>query len=106
MRVYQSRSLALFSEKFGLASKDEIKATLSVFFFLTGILMASAHALSGLTTITVLNHLRITILFVLAGVVTGSICYGRISQKAYIRLIFGMLIIMGSMMAVTSLNAL
>jgi uncharacterized membrane protein YfcA len=82
-------------------TKDEIKATLSVFFFLTGILIAVAHALSGLTTITVLQHLKITVIFVLAGVIAGSICYGRISQKAYIRLIYGILIVMGIMMIVT-----
>lgn len=83
-------------------AKDEIKATLSVFFFLTGILMAVAHALSGLTTITVLNYLKVTVLFVACGVLAGSICYGRISQKAYIRLIFSMLIIMGLMMVFTA----
>ena len=82
--------------------KDEIKATLSVFFFLTGILMAAAHALSGLTTIAVVNYLKVTVFFVTGGVIAGSICYGRISQKVYIRLIFGLLIVMGCMMVVTS----
>jgi uncharacterized membrane protein YfcA len=82
--------------------KDDIKATLSVFFFITGIFMAVAHAVTGLTTKTVLAHLSLSALFVFFGVWLGSIFYGRIKRETYLRIILSLLVIMGTVMIVTA----
>ncbi|MFP3982788.1 MAG: sulfite exporter TauE/SafE family protein [Desulfurivibrionaceae bacterium] len=78
--------------------KDEIKATLSFFFFVTGIFIAAGHALCGLTTWQVLAGLPYSLPFVVAGVVSGVMMYGRIPQKTYIRLILYLLLVVGFMM--------
>lgn len=82
--------------------KDDIKATLSAFFFITGIFVATAHFLSGLTTITVVKYFGISVWTVLPGVWAGSICYGKIKQETYMKIILYVLIIMGTMMIVTA----
>ncbi|OKY75871.1 MAG: permease [Desulfobulbaceae bacterium DB1] len=79
-------------------SKDDIKATLSVFFFITGIAAAGAHAVSGLTTMTVLRYHALSAAFVLLGVWIGSRCYGRIRRESYLRLMLYLLVVMGGMM--------
>jgi uncharacterized protein len=79
-------------------NKDTIKATLSGFFFVTGTWMALAHAVTGLTTATVLQYLSGSALAVLLGVWGGSLLYGRIRSREYIRLILIVLIIMGAVM--------
>lgn len=78
--------------------KDETKATLSLFFFVTGIFIAVGHALCGLTTWQVLAGLPYSLPFVVAGVAAGVLMYGRIPQKTYIRLILWMLLVVGVMM--------
>jgi uncharacterized protein len=78
--------------------KDTIKATLSGFFFVTGIWMAVAHAMAGLTTTIVLHYLGGSATAVLAGVWGGSLLYRRIGRKDYIRIVLLMLIGMGVMM--------
>lgn len=83
--------------------KDDIKATLSVFFFITGIFMAAAHALNGLTTITVLRSFSVSSPAVLLGVWLGSIFYGRIRRETYLQFMLILLVGMGSVMIVTSL---
>ena len=79
-------------------TKDEIKATLSVFFFSTGVLTAIGHALSGLTTGLVLHHFATSLPFTLVGVMAGSLCYKRIKQETYIKIIRWLLVFMGLMM--------
>lgn len=83
--------------------KDDIKATLSVFFFITGVFMAVAHAVTGLTTHAVLQNLSSTALFVLLGVLVGSFCYGKIKRETYLQLILSLLLVMGGMMIVTAI---
>ncbi len=83
--------------------KDDIKATLSVFFFITGIFIAVAHAVTGLTTQIVLKNFSISAIFVLLGVWAGSFCYGKIKQKTYLKLILNLLLVMGGMMIVTAI---
>lgn len=79
-------------------AKDEIKATLSVFFFITGIGMAAAHYFAGLTNMAVLVQFRFSVIFVAAGMIAGSVCYGRISRVVYVRVILWMLLGMGWLM--------
>jgi len=82
--------------------KDDTKATLSVFFFITGIFMAVAHVFTGLTTKTVLEYLSLSALFVLFGAWLGSVFYGRIRRETYRRIIMFLLAVMGTVMVVTA----
>lgn len=79
-------------------AKDEIKATLSVFFFVSGIITAIGHAMNDLTTTTVLWHFAWTGPMTLIGVFVGSLLYRRIKQQTYIALMLWFLILMGLMM--------
>jgi uncharacterized membrane protein YfcA len=81
--------------------KEEIKATLSGFFISSGLFTATAHAVSGLTTLTILKIVAVTAPAVLAGTTLGSQVSGRINRKTYLQLIYGFLIVMGIMMIVT-----
>ncbi len=82
--------------------KDVIKVTLSVFFFLTGVLTVTGHALSGLTTIPILKLFAGSVLFTLTGVWLGSLCYGRIQRETYIKVMLWLLVGMGILMTVGS----
>lgn len=79
-------------------TKDEIKATLSGFFFISGVVTALGHAVSGLTTLTVFRFLAITAPAVLAGVALGSFCSRRFSTEGYIKLILVFLLLLGLLM--------
>lgn len=79
-------------------AKDEIKAMLSVFFFVSGIVTAIGHAMNGLTTTPVLQHFVWTGPMTLIGVFVGSLLYRRIKQRTYIALMLWFLIMMGLMM--------
>ena len=78
--------------------KDVIKATLSGFFVLNGVVTVTVHAASGITTRTVLGYFAVAAPCVLAGTILGSQVYGRIRRDTYIRLIYCFLIAMGIMM--------
>jgi hypothetical protein len=84
--------------------KDDIKATLSVFFFITGIFMAAAHAANGLTTVSVIKSFFVSSFAVLIGVWLGSVFYGRIKKETYLRIILSLLLVMGTVMILTSLR--
>ena len=79
-------------------NKDEIKATLSVFFFISGVATAIGHAASGLTTVTVLRFLVFTGPAVFAGVVLGAYYSRRFSSEGYIRLVLVCLLLLGILM--------
>ncbi len=76
-------------------SKDEIKATLSIYFFLGGILTALAHVISGLTTVAVVKYAAASIPAVLLGVSTGSLVYRKFNTEGYINLVLWGLIVTG-----------
>lgn len=78
--------------------KHEIKATLSIFFFLAGLCTAATHLLSGITTGEVFRIFVINIPATLAGVWSGSILYRRVETAGYIRLIMVALALMGLML--------
>jgi len=78
--------------------KDVIKVTLSVFFFITGILTVAGHAVSGLTTLHILKLFAGSVIFTLAGVWSGSLCYGRIQRGTYIKIMLWMLAGLGILM--------
>lgn len=79
-------------------SKNQIKATLSGFFLVAGVMIALAHASSGITTAEVLQYFVSSAIFVIIGVVAGSTCYDRIGREAYIKFILIMLVFMGILM--------
>jgi uncharacterized membrane protein YfcA len=83
--------------------KDAIKATLSGFFFVTGILMVAAHAVTGLTTAQVLHYFFVSMWAVLSGTWIGSLLYGRLSREKYMRVVFLTLFAMGLMMIASAL---
>jgi hypothetical protein len=80
--------------------KDEIKATLTGFFLFNSAMNAAAHAVSGLTTVSVLSSFSYSAPCVLLGTVLGSHYYGRIDRNLYLKGIFTFLIFMGIMMIV------
>ncbi|NIA08263.1 MAG: TSUP family transporter [Nitrospiraceae bacterium] len=84
--------------------KDTIKATLSGLFFLTGLLIACAHWLSGLTNALVLQYFSVSAPPIIIGVWLGSRIYSRTSMDAYIRIILLLLIGMGILMVASALN--
>ncbi|MDF1578640.1 MAG: sulfite exporter TauE/SafE family protein [Desulfurivibrionaceae bacterium] len=84
--------------------KDEIKSTLSSFFFLGGVATAAAHAVSGLTTAEVVGLSAATLPGVLAGVWAGSLLYGRFKTEGYIKLVLVGLILMGLLMFKSALG--
>ncbi len=83
--------------------KDEIKATLSVFFFSCGLLTAIGHLASGLTTLRVISLLAVTAPAVLLGVFGGARCYDRLHAEQYLRLILAGLVALGMMMIIAAL---
>ncbi len=76
-------------------NKDEIKATLSGFFLLTGILIAIAHAAAGITTKEVLILFATGLLPVIIGTKLGSRAYSYLSHRSYLKLIYSLLLVMG-----------
>lgn len=83
-------------------AKDEIKATLSVFFFVSGIVTAMGHAASGLTTLTTLQQMLTSGPTTLVGVLLGTLLSRRIRQQTYVRIMLWLLILMGLMMIGTA----
>ncbi len=78
--------------------KDEIKATLTGYFFFTATLTALAHLLTGIMSMEIFSLFMITAPCVLMGTITGSKCYDYFKNEAYLRLINLFLIIMGILM--------
>ena len=78
--------------------KDAIKATLTGFFFLTGIIIAAAHAAAGITSILVLKLFIGSIPFVILGTFLGTGAYRKLSHRGYLKLIYILLMIMGAML--------
>ena len=83
-------------------SKDKMKATLTGFFAFTSCLTVVVHAVTGLTTVTVLQNFFYSAPAVLVGTAIGSALYGRLPREAFIRLIFLFLILMGIAMLFTN----
>jgi len=83
-------------------NKHEIKATLSIYFFLGGLATALAHLLGGLTTREVARIFGWCLPAVLLGVWSGSHLYGRFRTEGYLRLVLVALLGMGALMLVSA----
>jgi uncharacterized membrane protein YfcA len=79
-------------------NKDEIKATLSGFFLTGGLMVITAHAVTGLTTGLVLRYFLLSAPVVVGGVYIGSLLYDRIDTGAYLKLLHYLLLAMGVLM--------
>ncbi len=79
-------------------SKNEIKATLSIFFFMGGIFTVLAHLLSGIATWEAFMAFGYCLPLVLAGVWSGSVLYKRFKTEGYIRLVLIALLLLGVIM--------
>lgn len=84
--------------------KHEIKATLSIYFFLGGIFTVIAHLAGGIITPEVTRLFAWTSPAALAGVWSGSLLYGRFRTEGYLRLVLLALLLMGVMMLATALR--
>ena len=76
--------------------KDEIKATLTGFFMLNGYMTLAAYIFAGMLSREIITSFAGTVLFVLAGTVVGSKV--RIDRRAYLRLVYMILIGLGVLM--------
>ncbi len=83
-------------------SKEEIKATLSVFFFTAGVITAAGHAASGLTTPSVLKTCAFAAPCTVLGVWAGSRCSNKMKRETYIKVMMWLLVVMGIMMIVSA----
>ncbi len=79
-------------------SKDKIKVTLQGFFMVSGVAVIFFHALSGLTTITVLRFFLVSLPLLFLGTYTGSFFYGKIKEKDYKRVMLILLAFLGGFM--------
>jgi uncharacterized protein len=85
-------------------SKHQIKATLSIYFFLGGLVTVAAHWLGGLITWEVVRLFGWSFPAVLAGVWSGALLYGAFRTEAYLRLVLLALLVMGVMMLGSALR--
>ncbi len=83
--------------------KDEIKGTMIGYFFTAGIAISGMHALSGLVTADVLRLYAAGLPGLAAGVLAGSVLYGRLAGKSYRALVLWTLAAMGVFMIYRSL---
>jgi len=76
-------------------SKEEVKSTLQGYFFLLAGLIIGAHAFHGLLTGKIFQRYLCYWPLVVGGLFLGHRLYYRLSLKAYLRLVYGILILAG-----------
>jgi len=81
-------------------TKNTIKATLQGFFFFSGILVVASHAISGVTTWTVLRFFLVSLPLLIVGTYVGSFFYGKVEEEGYKRIIYSFLVLLGVFMIV------
>jgi uncharacterized membrane protein YfcA len=85
-------------------NKHEIKATLSIYFFLGGIFTVVAHLAGGIITPEVIRLFAWTGPAALVGVWSGSLLYGRFRTESYLKLVLFALLGMGVLMLVSAVR--
>lgn len=85
-------------------NKHEIKATLSIYFFLGGIFTVIAHLVGGIITTEVMRLFAWTSPAALAGVWSGALLYGRFRTEGYLKLVLISLLLMGVVMLFSGLR--
>jgi uncharacterized membrane protein YfcA len=84
--------------------KDQIKATLASYFFLSGLLIIAAQAAAGLVTTAVLIGSLLSIPFVILGVLAGASWYRRLDTSRYRQVVVGLIILLGLLTVVKALG--
>ncbi|MBU0698726.1 MAG: sulfite exporter TauE/SafE family protein [Proteobacteria bacterium] len=79
-------------------SKDQIKVTLQGFFFLSGLLIAVSHTLSGLVTFSVMRFYAAALPILILGTYLGSRFYGFIREEDYRKIVLLLLAGLGGLM--------
>jgi len=77
---------------------DRFKATLTGFFFISGIFIVAAHAVTGLTTVATLKNFALCAPFIAAGTFAGLALYGKLEQGTFRKLVYVLVFIMGLLM--------
>lgn len=78
--------------------KDKIKVTFQGFFLISGMIVVLFHALTGLTTSTVLRFFGVSLPILILGNYLGSLLYGRIGEGHYSKVMFILLGFLGAFM--------
>jgi len=78
--------------------KDVIKVTIQGFFVTSGLLTVLVHAITGLTTSTVIRYYFVSIPMLILGTFLGSFYYKKIGEESYRRLILALLAALGVFM--------
>jgi uncharacterized membrane protein YfcA len=81
-------------------SKEEIHASLQFYFFLSGIFVVAAHALSGLTTAATVRYYFLMLPALMAGSAVGSVLHRRTSGDLYRKVVFSLLLLLGALLLV------
>jgi uncharacterized protein len=84
--------------------KDEIKSTLTGYFFLSGLIIIVAQAISGLVTKAVLTVGLFSVPFILAGVSLGSLVYCRLATHRYRQVVVGLMTLLALLTLVKALR--
>jgi uncharacterized protein len=84
--------------------KDEIKSTLTGYFFLSGLVIIAAQAVSGLFTPEVLNLSLFSIPFIVLGVFLGSAFYHRLATARYRQIVVGLITLLGLLTLIKALG--
>lgn len=79
-------------------SKDEAKAVLAYYFFITGATALAAHYYNGLVTSDVINYFTVTFPALILGILAGTFAYKHISDHGYRKLAIGLVFMLGCMM--------
>lgn len=76
-------------------TKEEVHVTLQFYFILTGAMIASGHALSGLTTGQTVRSYLLLLPALVTGCAAGYALHRRVSQALYRRLVYVLLLALG-----------
>lgn len=79
-------------------SKDQAKATLAFYFFVSGGCIALTHAFSGMITSEVRHLFLISLPALAVGIFAGTKAYTKLSDHGYKKLAFVLVFILGCMM--------
>jgi uncharacterized membrane protein YfcA len=81
-------------------SKEEIHVSLQFYFFLSGIFIVAAHALTGLTTATTVRYYFLMLPALMAGSAAGYVLHRRTSGDHYRKVVFSLLLVLGILLFV------
>jgi uncharacterized protein len=84
--------------------KDEIKSTLTGYFFLSGLVIIAAQAMSGLFDSEVLNRSLFSIPFIVLGVFLGSAFYHTLATARYRQIVVGLITLLGLLTLIKALG--